>query len=205
MDNCYPQATTMTALCSKSTATAQLKTKWCWSTRSERSTWFVWRLLINSDPPVWNEPSMRARWCRLTALHTSSSGSLTSMTTGHHSLPIEPQQVIGVFFFSLRSPPPTPDSPSPPPFPTPSRDGVYWKHYVRPSVQFCPDTMSQAHPTAFSQTWYGGVLSWDGASCRKFVCYLQGQGHSKGLSNQNMTVSIRFSKGLVRLQPNLVW
>ena len=40
------------------------------------------------------------------------------------------------------------------------------------------------------------------------VHYLQGQGHSKGLYNWNMTVSTIYYKPLVHLQPNLcdfVW
>ena len=39
---------------------------------------------------------------------------------------------------------------------------------------------------------------------KKLVHYLQCQGHSEGLYNQNMTMSTLFSKILVRLQPNLV-
>ena len=35
--------------------------------------------------------------------------------------------------------------------------------------------------------------------------YLQCQGHSEDLCNQNKTTSIISSKLLVRLQPNLVW
>ena len=42
--------------------------------------------------------------------------------------------------------------------------------------------------TFCNQTWYVGMLSWDGVSCRNIVCYLQGHGHSKTLYNQNMTL-----------------
>ena len=38
----------------------------------------------------------------------------------------------------------------------------------------------------------------------KLVCCLQDQGHSKGLYNQNMTVSIMSYELLTLLQPNLV-
>ena len=37
----------------------------------------------------------------------------------------------------------------------------------------------------------------------KLVCYLQGQGHSEGLYNQNMSVSMS-SKVLICLQANFV-
>ena len=37
-------------------------------------------------------------------------------------------------------------------------------------------------------------------------CYLQGQGHSEGLSNQNMTVLAISSELMIFfLQPNLTW
>ena len=39
---------------------------------------------------------------------------------------------------------------------------------------------------------------------KKLVHYLQCQGHSGGLYNQNMIIFTIFSKVLVRLQPNLV-
>ena len=39
----------------------------------------------------------------------------------------------------------------------------------------------------------------------KVVCCLQGQSHSAGSYNQNMTISTSSFKLLVRLQPNLVW
>ena len=38
------------------------------------------------------------------------------------------------------------------------------------------------------QTWYGYAASWARVSCRKkYVCYLQGQGHSKGSCDEDMT------------------
>ena len=43
---------------------------------------------------------------------------------------------------------------------------------------------------------------------RKLGFYLQGQGHSVGLYNQNMTVSTASfisSKPMILLQPNLIW
>ena len=39
---------------------------------------------------------------------------------------------------------------------------------------------------------------------KKLVHYLQGQGHSKGLYDQNMTIFTVSSKLVVSLQPNLV-
>ena len=48
----------------------------------------------------------------------------------------------------------------------------------------------------------------EGMSCKKMGFYLQGQGHSVGLYNQNMTVStISFisSKPVSLLQPNSIW
>ena len=54
----------------------------------------------------------------------------------------------------------------------------------------------------------GDAASWARVLCGiLFVCccYLQGQGHSKGLYDQNMTLSIIFSELLIPWQPNLVW
>ena len=59
-----------------------------------------------------------------------------------------------------------------------------------------------------NQTWYCGAPPWAGMSCKKMGFYLQGQGHSVGLYNQNMTVSaISFisSKPVSLLQPNSIW
>ena len=38
----------------------------------------------------------------------------------------------------------------------------------------------------------------------KLACYFQGQGHSEGSCDQNMTVSMVSSELLILLQPNLV-
>ena len=40
-----------------------------------------------------------------------------------------------------------------------------------------------------NQTWYCGAPPWARMSCEKMGFYLQGQGHSVGFYNQNMTVS----------------
>ena len=59
-----------------------------------------------------------------------------------------------------------------------------------------------------NRTWYCGAPPWAGMSCEKNGFYLQGQGHSVGLYNQNMTVStISFisSKPVSLLQPNSLW
>ena len=50
------------------------------------------------------------------------------------------------------------------------------------------------------------VVCYHEAMCHaeKLVHYLQCQGHSEGLYNQNMTIFTISSKVLVRLQPNLV-
>ena len=59
-----------------------------------------------------------------------------------------------------------------------------------------------------NQTWYCGAPPWARMSCEKMGFYLQGQGHSVGLYNQNMTVStISFisSKPVSLLQPNSIW
>ena len=58
-----------------------------------------------------------------------------------------------------------------------------------------------------NQTWYCGAPPWAGMSCEKMGFYLQGQGHSVGLYNRNMTVStISFiSSKPVYLQPNSMW
>ena len=40
---------------------------------------------------------------------------------------------------------------------------------------------------------------------KRLVCYFQGQGHSKGSYDQNMTVSTTSSELLILLLPNLIW
>ena len=56
-------------------------------------------------------------------------------------------------------------------------------------------------------TKLGMVVYYHEAMCHteKLVHYLQCQGHSKGLYNQNMTIFTMSSRLLVCLQPNLVW
>ena len=53
----------------------------------------------------------------------------------------------------------------------------------------------------------GIVVYYHEAVCHaeKLVHYLQCQGHSDGLYNQNMTICTVSAKLLVCLQPNLVW
>ena len=58
-----------------------------------------------------------------------------------------------------------------------------------------------------NQTWYCGA-PWAGMSYKKMGFYLQRQGQSVGLYNQNMTVpTISFisSKPVNHLQPNSIW
>ena len=40
---------------------------------------------------------------------------------------------------------------------------------------------------------------------KSLVCYFQGQGHSKGSYNQNMTVSTVFAELLILLSQNVSW
>ena len=73
-----------------------------------------------------------------------------------------------------------------------------------PCFQYCPDNIScTAQP--FS-TKLGMVVYYHEVECHaeKLVYYLQCQGHSEGLYNQNMTISTTSSKPLVCLQANLV-
>ena len=58
----------------------------------------------------------------------------------------------------------------------------------------------------FLFTKLGMVVYYHEAVCHaeKLVHYFQCQGHSEGLHNQNMTISVVSSKLLVDLQPNLV-
>ena len=51
-----------------------------------------------------------------------------------------------------------------------------------------------------NRTWYGGVLSRDDVYAQKLVHYLQCQGHSEGIYNQNMTIFTISFKLLVRVQ-----
>ena len=61
------------------------------------------------------------------------------------------------------------------------------------------------HATIFLKTKLGIVVCYRvNVSCGKISSYLQCQGHSGGLYNQNMTVFTISSKLLVHLQPSLV-
>ena len=56
------------------------------------------------------------------------------------------------------------------------------------------------------QTWFVDAASWARVSCRKkIVCYLQGQGHSKGSFDQNIALCAISFELLIPWQPNLVW
>ena len=84
------------------------------------------------------------------------------------------------------------------------------------SVNVCPDDISVCpimsvqhllnHSTFFFLTKLGIVVYHHEAMCHaeKFVHYLQCQGHSEGLFNQNVTIFTISSKLLVCLQPNVV-
>ena len=72
------------------------------------------------------------------------------------------------------------------------------------SVNVCPDDIFWI--TEHFVTNFGMVMQHYEPDCHaeKLVHRLQCQGHSKGLFNQNMTISTVSSKMAVRLQPNLV-
>ena len=75
-------------------------------------------------------------------------------------------------------------------------------------THICSHSAECLYATFCNQTWYCGAPPWAGMSCEKMGFYLQGQGHSVGLCNQNMTVStISFisSKLVSLLQPNSIW
>ena len=65
------------------------------------------------------------------------------------------------------------------------------------------DIFSTAEPFV---TKVGMVMHHHGLEChaKRFVCYFQGHGHSKGSYDQNMTVSAVPSKLLILLLQNLV-
>ena len=56
-------------------------------------------------------------------------------------------------------------------------------------TNICSQSAECLYPTFCNQTWYCGAPPWAGMSCEKMWFYLQGQGYSVGLYNQNMTVS----------------
>ena len=80
--------------------------------------------------------------------------------------------------------------------------GVYWNHFVCPSIClsvlfcscfcFCLDDIFCTSQPFFNQTWYGGVLYEAKCHAEKMMGYLQCQGHSEGLCNQNVTFKYIF-------------
>ena len=75
-------------------------------------------------------------------------------------------------------------------------------------TNICSQSVECLYATFCNQTWYCGAPPWARMSCEKMGFYLQGQGHSVGLYNQNVTVStISFisSKPVSLLQPNSIW
>ena len=74
-------------------------------------------------------------------------------------------------------------------------------------THICSHSAECLYATFCNQTWYCGAPPWAGMSGEKMGFYLQGQGHSVGLCNQNMTVStisfISF-KPVSLLQPNSI-
>ena len=75
-------------------------------------------------------------------------------------------------------------------------------------THICSHSAVCLHATFCNQTWYCGGPRWAGMSCKKMGFYLQGQGHSVGLYNQNVTVStISFISSIPMslLQPNSIW
>ena len=108
--------------------------------------------------------------------------------------------------------------PTPPPYKY-GGGGVYWNHFVRLSVglsvrpsvvlSVCPIVSAQYllnRSTIFFFTKLGIVVYYDELMCHaeKLVHYLQCQGHSEGLYNQNIIMFTIYGL-LVRLWPNLVW
>ena len=75
-------------------------------------------------------------------------------------------------------------------------------------TQICSHSAECLFAIFCNQTWYCGAPPRAGISCeKKRGLYLQSQGHSVGLYNQNMTVStISFisSKPVSLLQPNSI-
>ena len=56
-------------------------------------------------------------------------------------------------------------------------------------TNICSQLAECLYATFCNQTWYCGAPPWARMSCKKLGFYLQGQGHSVGLYNQNMMVS----------------
>ena len=63
-----------------------------------------------------------------------------------------------------------------------------------------------SHRTFCYQTWYGYAARDKVPECHaeNFVHYLECEGHSEGLYNQNITIFNTSSKLLARLQRNLI-
>ena len=83
-----------------------------------------------------------------------------------------------------------------------------WVRDVTLVTHICSHSAECLFATFRYQTWYYGAPPWAGMSCEKMGFHLQGQGHSVGLYNQNMTVvTISFisSKPVSLLQPNSIW
>ena len=148
--------------------------------------------------------SFRANWCASPPL---ASPFTTGWEGGPGLLGTKRHQDVCHFglFYPLLSP-----LPWPPPMTKwlYGGGGVYIGITV--SICLCVWIMSGLyllnHFILWKQTWCGGILSWAGLSCRKkIVCYLQDQGHSEGLYDQNMTILTMASELLILLQPNLGW
>ena len=93
----------------------------------------------------------------------------------------------------------------PPPLPYQKGGGWGWSilESLRPSVLSCVRVSELVflsfryllnRSTIFSQTWYCGVLSRCGVSCRNIGALSSMSGHCKGLYYQNMTISTISSK-----------
>ena len=75
-------------------------------------------------------------------------------------------------------------------------------------THICSHSAECLYATFCNQTGYCGAPPWAGMSCEKMGSYLQGQGHSVSLYNQNMmvsTISFISSKQVSLLQPNSIW
>ena len=90
---------------------------------------------------------------------------------------------------------------------------VLWKtldycidgHNEGSNVNVCEDDDLINCQTVCYQTWYCDASSWAGMHAKRLVYCFRGPGHSKGLYDQNMTVSTISSELLILLLPNLVW
>ena len=100
-----------------------------------------------------------------------------------------------------------------PPPPRLNRKGVGWGGILNRCVTVCPSVFVSGLCTE-DISWIAQpfvtrrcmvVQPCEPECCPKIVgCYLQGLGHSAGWYNQNMTLSTRFSKLMIRLKPNLL-